>query len=120
MLLCAARSRSVEGSQFSGPPGHSAAIARWQHSSWFISSLVIEKKHLRTGSSSCCSKALIVALANTAGPEGSELASTENQYKIPSRCSVLETLARNLSQGRVAGLTTHNLGLWLISASFTR
>src|SRR5260221_14667393 len=112
MLLCAARSRSVEGSQFSGPPGHSAAIARWQHSSWFISSLVIEKKHLRTGSSSCCSKALIVALANRAGPEATELASRENQWINPSRCSVLDYSGRSLSQGTAAGFQASSLDLW--------
>ena len=76
---------------------------RWQHSSWFISSRVIEKKHLRTGSSSCCSNAWMVARANTAGPEASKLASTENQYMIPSRCSVVKSSARRPSHGRSAG-----------------
>ena len=103
MLLCAACSSGVDGVQSSGPPGHSLAIVRWQHSSWFISSRVIEKKHLRTGSSSCCSNAWIVARAKTAGPEASKLASTENQYMMPSRCSVVKSSARSPSHGRSAG-----------------
>ena len=78
-------------------------MVRWQHSSWFISSRVMEKKHLRTGSSSCCSNAWMVARANTAGPEASKLASTENQYMMPSRCSAVKSSARSPSQGRPAG-----------------
>ena len=112
MLLCAARSRSVDGVQSSGPPGHSAAIDRWQHSSWFISSLVIEKKHLRTGSSWCCSKAWMVARAKTAGPEASKLASTENQYMIPRRCSTVKSSARSPSHGRSAGFQAISLDFW--------
>jgi hypothetical protein len=103
MLLCAACSRVVEGCQLSGPPGQSLAMVRWQHSSWFISSRVIEKKHLRTGSSSCCSNAWMVARANTAGPDASKLASTENQYMMPSRWAVVKSSARSPSQARSAG-----------------
>ncbi len=109
MLLCAARSRLVRGSQSSGPPGHSLAMVRWQHSSWFISSRVIEKKHLRTGSSSCCSNAWMVARANTAGPDASKLARTENQYMIPSRCSTVKSSALSPSHGRSAGFHTVRL-----------
>ena len=84
-------------------------MLRWQHSSWFISSRVIEKKHLRTGSSSCFSNAWMVARANTAGPEASKLASTENQYMIPSRCSRVKSSGSSSSQGRSAGFHTTRL-----------
>ena len=87
-------------------------MARWQHSSWFISSRVIEKKHLRTGSSSCCSNAWIVARANTAGPDASKLASTENQYMMPSRCSGVKSSARSPSHGRSAGFQAASLDFW--------
>ena len=45
----------------------------------------------------------MVARANTAGPEASKLASTENQYMMPSRCSSVKSSARSPSQGRPAG-----------------
>ena len=35
--------------------GSHVVITRWQISSWLTSSRVTRKKHLRTGSSSCCS-----------------------------------------------------------------
>ena len=84
-------------------------MLRWQHSSWFISSRVIEKKHFRTGSSSCCSNAWMVARAKTAGPDASKLASTANQYMMPSRCCSVKSSARSPSQGRSAGFQAATL-----------
>ena len=68
------------------------------------SSRVIEKKHLRIGSSVCCSNAWIVALANTAGPEPSKFASTAYQYMMPTRCSGVKSSGRNSSHGKSDGL----------------
>ncbi|WP_236009319.1 hypothetical protein [Actinomadura physcomitrii] len=99
----------MRGVQSSGPPGQIRAIDRWQHSSWFISSRVIEKKHLRTGSSSCCSNAWMVARATTAGPDASKFASTANQYMSPRRCSGVKPSGRSSSHGRSAGFHTVRL-----------
>jgi hypothetical protein len=69
----------------------------------------MEKKHLRTGSSSCCSNAWIVARANTAGPEASKFASTANQYITASRCSSVKSDARSDDHDRSAGFHTARL-----------
>ncbi len=119
MLLWAADSRSSAGVQSSGPPGQSLAIVRWQHSSWFISSRVIEKKHFLTGSSSCFSKAWMVARANTAGPEASKFARTANQYMMPRRCSRVKSSGLRPSQGRSAGFQTTRLDFSYMAASFS-
>src|SRR5947209_20237482 len=106
MLFCAALASSLFGSKSIGPPGTSAWIARWQTSSWFISSCVIEKKHLRIGSSWCVSNAWIVAFANTAGPEPSKFASTAYQYMIPDDGAAEKASDRSVPQGKPDGSHT--------------
>ncbi len=73
--------------------------------SWFCSSRVTEKKHLRAGSSSCTSWVLISASAKTGGAEASKTDSSVHQY------GKAKTLAIAVADQCAASAATAAIGL---------
>ena len=50
--------------------------------------------------------------AKTAGPEASKLASTENQYMMPRRCSMVKSSGCSPSHPSSAGFQSVSLDFW--------